>query len=172
MALPRKLKYLNMFNDGLSYMGVVESVTLPKLTRKLEKYRGGGMPGSVSIDFGLDDDALSCEWTLGGLPDVELWAQYASPGADSVPLRFTGSYQRDDTGAISAVEVVMRGRHKEYDGGENKQGESGTTKISTECAYYQLTIDGREVIEIDVINMVLKVDGVDRLAEHRKAIGL
>ena len=78
MALPRKLKYLNMFNDGLSYMGVVESVTLPKLTRKLEKYRGGGMPGSVSIDLGLDDDALSCEWTLGGLPDVELWAQYAS----------------------------------------------------------------------------------------------
>ena len=149
MAVPRKLKYLNMFNDGLSYMGVVESVTLPKLTRKLEKYRGGGMPGSVSIDLGLDDDALSC-----------------------VPLRFTGSYQRDDTGAISAVEVVMRGRHKEYDGGENKQGESGTTKISTECAYYQLTIDGREVIEIDVINMVLKVDGVDRLAEHRKAIGL
>ena len=77
MALPRKLKYLNMFNDGLSYMGVVESVTLPKLTRKLEKYRGGGMPGSVSVDLGLDDDALSLEWTLGGLPDVALWAQYA-----------------------------------------------------------------------------------------------
>ena len=172
MALPRKLKYLNMFNDGLSYMGVVESVTLPKLTRKLEKYRGGGMPGSVSIDLGLDDDALSLEWTLGGLPDVALWAQYASPGADSVPLRFTGSFQRDDTGAISAVEVVMRGRHKEYDGGENKQGESGTTKIATECSYYQLTIDGKEVIEIDVVNMVMKVDGVDRLAEHRRAIGL
>ena len=142
MALPRKLKYLNMFNDGLSYMGVVESVTLPKLTRKLEKYRGGGMPGSVSVDLGLDDDALSLEWTLG------------------------------DTGEISAVEVVMRGRHKEYDGGENKQGESGTTKIATECSYYQLTIDGKEVIEIDVVNMVMKVDGVDRLAEHRRAIGL
>jgi P2 family phage contractile tail tube protein len=44
--------------------------------------------------------------------------------------------------------------------------------MSTECAYYQLTIDGKEIIEIDIINMVLKVDGVDRLAEHRKAIGL
>ena len=172
MALPRKLKYLNMFNDGLSYMGVVESVTLPKLTRKLEKYRGGGMPGSVSVDLGLDDDALALEWTVGGLPDAALWAQYASPGADSVPLRFTGSYQRDDTGESSAVELVMRGRHKEFDVGENKQGESGTTKMSTECAYYQLTIDGKEIIEIDIINMVLKVDGVDRLAEHRKAIGL
>ena len=71
-----------------------------------------------------------------------------------------------------SVEIVMRGRHKELDGGENKQGESGTTKMSTECAYYQLTIDGKEVSEIDIINMVLKVDGVDRLAEHRKAIGL
>lgn len=105
MALPRKLKYLNMFNDGLSYMGVVESVTLPKLTRKLEKYRGGGMPGSVSVDLGLDDDALALEWTVGGLPDAALWAQYASPGADSVPLRFTGSFQRDDTGEISASKL-------------------------------------------------------------------
>jgi P2 family phage contractile tail tube protein len=43
---------------------------------------------------------------------------------------------------------------------------------STECAYYKLTIDGKDVIEVDVINMVLMVDGVDRLAEHRKAIGL
>lgn len=88
MALPRKLKYLNMFNDGLSYMGVVESVTLPKLTRKLEKYRGGGMPGSVSVDLGLDDDALALEWTIGGLPDVALWAQYASRARTACPCLF------------------------------------------------------------------------------------
>ncbi|EHS4749808.1 phage major tail tube protein, partial [Salmonella enterica] len=131
MALPRKLKYLNMFNDGLSYMGVVESVTLPKLTRKLENYRGGGMNGAAAIDLGLDDDALTVEWSVGGLPDVALWAQYAAPGADAVPLRFAGSYQRDDTGEIVAVEVVMRGRHKEIDGGENKQGENTSTKLST-----------------------------------------
>ena len=68
MALPRKLKYLNLFNDGLSYMGVVSSVTLPKLTRKLENYRGGGMNGAAPVDMGLDDDALSVEWTIGGFP--------------------------------------------------------------------------------------------------------
>ena len=48
MALPRKLKYLNMFNDGLSYMGVVESVTLPKLTRKRE------IPRRWDAGFGVD----------------------------------------------------------------------------------------------------------------------
>ncbi len=42
---------------------------------------------------------------------------------------------------------------------KTSRGESGTTKMATECAYYQLTIDGKEVIEIDVINMAPKVDG-------------
>lgn len=77
MALPRKLKYLNMFNDGLSYMGVVESVTLPKLTRKLENYRGGGMNGAAAIDLGLDDDALTVEWSVGG--------RYRKPGSIKSP---------------------------------------------------------------------------------------
>ncbi|HII2982310.1 TPA: phage major tail tube protein [Yersinia enterocolitica] len=172
MGMPRKLKYLNLFNDGLSYMGVVSSVTLPKLTRKLENYRGGGMNGSAPVDLGLDDDALSMEWTIGGLPDETIWAQYATPGASDVPLRFAGSYQRDDTGEMVAVEIVLRGRHKEIDGGDNKQGENSETKISTQCTYYKLTFDGKELIEIDVINMIEKVNGIDRLAQHRKNISV
>ncbi|AKH88151.1 phage major tail tube protein [Edwardsiella tarda] len=172
MALPRKLKYLNLFNDGLSYMGVAKSVTLPKLTRKLENYRGGGMNGAAPVDLGLDDDALVVEWTMGGLPDETLWSQYAAPSASAVPLRFAGSYQRDDTGDIVAVEVVMRGRHKEIDAGDAKQGEDTEVKISTQCTYYKLTIDGKDMIEIDTINMVEKVGGVDRLEQHRRNIGL
>ena len=35
MAMPRKLKNLNMFNDGNNYLGVVKSVTLPVLARKM-----------------------------------------------------------------------------------------------------------------------------------------
>ncbi|MGP8331975.1 phage major tail tube protein [Serratia sp. CY43514] len=169
MALPKKLKYLNLFNDGYSYMGVVSSLTLPKLTRKLEKYRGGGMNGAASIDMGLDDDALAVEWSMGGIDELVL-KQWGA--VDDVPLRFAGSFQRDDTGEVSAVEVVMRGRHKEIDFGEYKQGEDTETKVSTECTYFKLTVDGKELIEVDTVNMVEKVNGVDRLAEHRKAIGL
>ncbi|CAE1142825.1 phage major tail tube protein [Serratia sp. Tan611] len=169
MALPKKLKYLNLFNDGFNYMGVVSSLTLPKLTRKLEKYRGGGMNGAASVDFGLDDDALVVEWTMGGIDELVLkqWGQ-----VDAVPLRFTGSFQRDDSGDVSALEVVMRGRHKEIDSGDFKQGEDTETKVSTDCTYFKLSIDGKELIEIDTVNMIEKVDGVDRLAAHRKAIGL
>jgi len=102
MALPKKLKYLNLFNDGNSYLGMVSALT----------------------------------------------------------------------GDTSAVEVTLRGRHKEMDFGEYKQGEDTETKITTQCTYFKLTIDGKDVIEVDTVNMVEIVGGVDRVAEHRKNIGL
>ena len=59
MALPRKLKNINLFNDGNSYLGVAKSVTLPPLARKMEGYRGGGMNGTVKADLGMSDDGIS-----------------------------------------------------------------------------------------------------------------
>lgn len=168
MALPKKLKYLNLFNDANSYQGVVTSLTLPKLARKLDPFRGGGMNGAAHIDNGLEDDALDLEWTIGGIDDLVL-TQW---GAGDVPLRFAGSYQRDDTAETVAVEVEMRGKHQQFDFGEAKQGEDTETKITTKCTYYKLTWNGKELIEIDTVNMIEKVNGTDRLGQHRKNIGL
>ena len=171
MALPRKVKYLNLFNDGINWIGLVESVTLPKLTQKFEKYRGGGMPGSVDISLGLDDGALDTEFTIGGT-EALLFKQMGTVTADGVMLRFTASIQRDDTGEIQALELVTRGRHKELDSGEFKQGDSSTTKVSSTNTYAKLTIDGEVIYEADLINMIWIVDGKDLLEEHRAAIGL
>jgi len=171
MALPKKLKLMNLFNDANSYQGVVSSITLPKLTRKLENYRGGGMNGSAQVDLGLDDDALSVEWAMGGI-DERVLSQWGSAKIAGVPLRFAGSYQSDDTGETVAVEIAMRGRHKEIDFGDAKQGEDTETKISTVCTYYKLTMGGKDLIEVDTVNLIEKVNGVDVLAEHRKNIGL
>ena len=139
MAMPRKLKLMNVFLNGYSYQGVAKSVTLPKLTRKLENYRGAGMNGSAPVDLGLDDDALSMEWSLGGFPDSVIWELYAATGVDA---------------------------------GEGKQGEDTESKISVVCTYFRLTMDGKELVEIDTINMIEKVNGVDRLEQHRRNIGL
>lgn len=168
MALPRKLKGLNLFNDSNSYQGVVSAVTLPKLARKLDTYRGGGMNGAAHIDNGLDDDALDMEWTIGGVDELVL-SQW---GGGVVPLRFTGSYQRDDTDEEIAVEIEVRGRHQAFDFGEAKQGEDTETKITTKCTYYKLTWNGKELIEIDTVNMIEVVNGVDRLEQRRKNLGL
>ena len=171
MALPKKLKNMNLFNDGVSYVGQCPSVTLPKLSRKLEAFRAGGMDGPVKVDLGHGDDGIQFDWTMGGW-DLTLLRQYGMVKADGVMLRWAGSIQRDDTGEVSAVEVVARGRHEEIDFGDAKPGEDTEQKITTVCTYYKLSIDGNVEIEIDLLNFVFTVNGEDRLAEQRKAIGL
>ncbi|WP_287031357.1 phage major tail tube protein [Pseudomonas sp. UBA6310] len=171
MALPKKLKHLNLFNDANSYLGVAKTLTLPKLSRKMEAYRGGGMDGPVKVDLGFGDDGLQLEFTLGGW-DLIAVRQFGAVRADGVPLRFAGSVQRDDTGDISAVEVTVRGRHEEIDFGEATPGEDTEHKITTTCSYYKLTVDGEVIVEIDLLNFVFIVDGEDLLAEHRQNIGL
>ena len=171
MALPRKLKNMMFFNDGTSYGGVAKSITLPKLGRKLESYRGGGMNGPAKVDLGLSDDGLQIEWTLGGL-DLVVLKQFGAVKADGVMLRFAGAYQQDDTGEVFAVEIVVRGRHEEIDMGDAAPGEDTEHKITTACTYYKLTVDGEEIIEIDVLNFIEKVGGVDMLEAQRQALGI
>lgn len=171
MAMPRKLKNMNLFNDGTSYLGIAKSATPPPLSRKMEGYRGGGMNGSVKADLGMSDDGLQFEWKLGGL-DLIVLKQFGMVKADGVMLRFAGAYQQDDTGEVAAVEIVVRGRHETIEMGESAPGEDTEHSITTTCSYYKLTINGEDVIEIDLLNFVEIIDGVDMLAEQRKAIGI
>jgi len=59
MGLPRKLKNFNLFQNGVSFMGMVPEVTLPKLSRKMEEYRAGGMSGSCSSAWRCSMPCLS-----------------------------------------------------------------------------------------------------------------
>lgn len=169
MGLPRTLKNMILFNEGSAYLGDIASVTLPKLSRKMEEWRGGGMDSAVKLDMGGETPEL--EWELGG-PARDVLRQFGAIGVAGVYLRFAGAYQRDDSGATDAIEVIVRGRHEEIDMGEAKPGEAGAWKIKTPCAYYKLVWNGRTEIEIDPLNMVLIVGGVDRLADQRNALGI
>ncbi|MCY1465399.1 phage major tail tube protein [compost metagenome] len=92
--------------------------------------------------------------------------------ASGVLLRFTGAFQQDDTEEMSSVEVVVRGRHETIEMGDGQPGEDTEHAMTTTCSYYKLTVDGEDIIEIDLLNFVEKVDGKDMLEAQRKAIGI
>jgi P2 family phage contractile tail tube protein len=162
---------MNLFNDGNSYLAVAKSVTLPALGRKMEAYRGGGMNGPVKADLGFSDDGIKLEWKTGGLDLISL-RQFGTVKASGVLLRFAGTYQQDDTEEMSAVEIVVRGRHETIEMGDAKPGDDTEHSMTTTCSYYKLIVDGETVIEIDLLNFVEMVDGVDMLEAQRKALGI
>lgn len=168
MGMPNKLKNFNLFGDGNIWKGQIDSVTLPKLTRKVEEWRGGGMHGPVEIDLGLEKLELS--FKAGGfLEDAVIAFGGTTIGANQ--WRFAGAYQDDATGAVVAVEVVVAGRLREFDPGEAKAGDDTEHTHTISCAYYRLSAGGRDLIEIDMPGMVFRVDGRDVVADIRRAIG-
>lgn len=168
MALPRKLKNMNVFANGVSWLGEATAVTLPKLTRKMEDFRAAGMNAPIAVDHGMEK--LEAEVTCGGIMITAI----ASMGAtvhDGLLLRFAGAYQREDTGAVDAVEVIMRGRWSEIDPGDAKPGDDTEHKLKAMLSYYELRINGAELVLIDIVNMVERWSGTDVLADQRAAIG-
>jgi uncharacterized protein len=123
------------------------------------------------VDSDMGGEKLTIDWTAGGII-VEALRRFAATSATAVALRIAGAYQRDDTGEVDAVEVVVRGRYSEIDKGTSKPGETTSHKYTMSCAYYRLDINGRTEIEIDQLNMIYIVDGVDILADQRRAIGI
>jgi uncharacterized protein len=169
MALPSKLKNFNVYGDGNSWLGQVSEITLPKLARTFEDYRGGGMDAAVKIDMG--GQPLECEWTAGGLIRDAL-RSFGATQIDAFQLRFLGAYQSDSNGKVQKVEISMRGRHEEIDMGAAKAGDENSHKFKTAISYYRLSVDNFVEVEIDVMNMVFTVGGLDRLGDVREAIGI
>lgn len=169
MALPKKLIDLMCFAEGGAFIGNVASLTPPKLTRKVEEYIAGGMAAPIELQYDLE--LLVAEWSLKGYA-VEPFQQMGIIGSSGVGLRFVGAIQRDDTGGTDSIEFVMRGFHKEVDGGEMKKSESGETKITTSCAYYRHEYNGVEIVMVDAINGIERINGVDRREGIRAALGI
>lgn len=169
MALPKILKDFNLFGDGANWQGQIPELSLPELARRFVEYEGGGMDGPIEVDQGAQ--LMEMEWTAGGLI-VELFDTFGSPIHDAALLRFTGSYESDETGEISAVEIVARGRHKTIAMGDVSKGDNNTIAVTTSLTYYKLSVDGEVIVERDVPGMVFRVRGEDRYAQRRQALGI
>jgi len=169
MSLPAKLKNFNLFINGENYIGKVAEITLPKLSAKMEEFRGGGMDAPIDIDLGMEK--LTMEWTLGGY-EAQVLRQFGAPVHNAVALRFNGAIQSEDQFAVRPLEIVVLGRHSEIEFGTSKPGDDTTKKITSTLSYYRLSLDDEVVIEIDIPNLVKRMGGVDVLASTRLALGL
>ena len=166
--IPQTLFNTNMFIAGQSLQGDVTSLSLPKVTRKTEEFRGGGMDASVAMDVGLE----------------KLEASFAMSGVRREALKYVGAFDQNGfdasfrgafkglRGAVTGVVATLRGGLREVDPGEWSAGSKAEFKYIVDVTYYKLEIDGRVMFEIDPINSVRVIDGVDQLADVRNVLGL
>lgn len=166
--IPQILTNTNLFVDGVSFSGDVPSLTLPKLTMKMDDYRGGGMAGSIELPLGLEK--LEASFSTNGVRRESL-KFFGLSDRTACNAVFRGSF-KGLKGKVTPVIATLRGGLKEVDLGDWKAGDKAEIKHSMAVTYYKLEVEGRVVYEIDMVNMVQVIDGVDQLQEERAALGL
>ena len=167
---PRTLKGMNLFVDGKGHAGKVDELTLPTLKRKTVEHQAGGMPAPVAIDMGMEK--LEAGFTLQDF-DPQILALFGLFSEDGTSVRFKGSLANNDgSGTEIPVEVAMRGHFSQVDMGTWKAAEAAPIKIDVAVIYYKYQQGGHDIIEIDPLNHVEKINGIDRLASRRANLGI
>ena len=168
MAARDVIKNQTLFVDGRGYAGQLSEVNPPKLTLKLEEFRGGGMDLPIEITMGMEK--LTADFTLISY-DRDVLALFGVREGTTVPFNIREVLESFD-GTTTSVVHTMRGKITELDSGTHKPGEMVPLKVAVSLTYYKQVHGGVTVHEIDPANMVRVIDGVDQLAEQRRALGL
>lgn len=168
MAASDVRKNLNLFVDGRGFAGQVEEFNAPKLAIKVEEFRAGGMNAPIDLDMG--QEKMECDFSLIKYSKDVLSLFGLAPG-NTVPLVVREALESFD-GTATPVVHTIRGKIKEIDPGTSKSGEKSSLKITMTLTYYKLQHGSTVAQEIDVVNMVHMINGVDRLAAQRAALGM
>ena len=168
MGLPRKLKAMALFVDGQHYAGECTEVTPPTLERETEDYRAGGMNGPVKLDMGGSE--LTMTLKMAGHV-AAMVAQYGG-SLSGTQLRLVQAVQADDAEAVQGVELVARGRMTKFDPGTAKVGDLTEHEYEFALTYIKWVDNGTTQVEVDYVNMIEKVGGVDRMAQTRAVLGI
>ena len=157
--IPEKINDFNTYLDGNKMIGVAASVTLPEVKMKTSTVNGEIDSPTIgqfeSMEQEIDFNVLysSAMDMLSPLSVVNLTLRAAQQVYDK-----TGGY------AFKGLRVVEMGRVKTFNPGKVEKGEGMEAKVTLELTYLLVENDGSPLLEVDKLNGVYKVNGVDMLA--------
>lgn len=168
MAARDILKNFAAFVDGRGYAGEVTEYNPPDLALLTEDFRGGGMDGPLAIEMGME--ALETSFSMSKYDDdvLRLWG--VTQGGN-VPFIVRGAIESFD-GTVAAIAHTMRGRIIRLARGSWTPGQLAPLQVTMRLHYYKEERGEVAINEIDIINMVRIVGGVDQLKAQRNALGI
>lgn len=162
--IPEKINDYNAYLDGTRMIGVAASVTLPEVNMKTSTISGVGVNGEIDSPTIGQFESMEQEIQFNTLYSSA--ASMLSP-LSTVNLTFRAAQQvYDKAGGYSfkGLRVVEMGRVKSFVPGKIEKGEAMEATVKLELTYILIEVDGEQLLEVDKLNGVYKVKGVDMLA--------
>ena len=171
MQIPERLSNFTVYREGSEYLGVSD-IVLPTLEALTDTVSGAGIAGEIDSP------------TLGHFGSLTVTLNWRTVQTETIRLLQQRSHALDFRGAIqvydsangtyrsSGVKVSVRGMPKGGTLGNMQPSSTMEASNELEVTYIKITIDGREVLELDKYNFIYRVDGFDALAQMRNQLGL
>ena len=159
-----------VYEDSVEYVGMA-GVTLPNLAAIVQTLSGAGIAGNVEVPVLGHYDVMSL--TLNFRTTTEHSVRLSEPRRHNNDLRM--AQQIEDTVAgevkVQSIKHVLVVVPKTDTGGTIAPAAPTNGSGEYSVRYWATYIDGAKVREIDPLNFICEVNGVDYLADVRKAIG-
>lgn len=167
--IPELINNFNVYRAGNALVGLSGEVSLPDFESLTETISGPGLLGEIETSVIGRYGSLEQEIPFRVLYD-DIFTMLDPTKAVDLTLRGSIQVSSGATGAVDYIpmRVVFRGKQKKFKPGKVDQGKAMEGSITLELTYIMIEIDGEKKLELDKLNSVFKVNGVDLLAKIRK----
>lgn len=167
-TIPTKINKYNVYNKGNRLLGMGDEMSLPDFEPSSDTVSGAGILGEI-------DDP-----TIGYFGNQEMEIPFRVMDQEAVDMMdMTKAVQLEVRGAqqttnsegdieFRPMRVVVRGRGGKFTPGKVKAGSTMDSKITLTVLYILIELDEKPMLELDKLNEVYKVKGVDVLAKVKE----
>jgi uncharacterized protein len=166
-----KVQDANVYINGTSTHGQASEVSLPEIQFSKSEYKALGLIGSLKFFNGVDALEATIKWNY---PDNDVQVACANPRkAIELMVRSNKTvYTNGDVTDEQPVVVYLRGTSNNHGLGAFKAKEDTDLSTKFDISYIKEEVNGRAIVELDIINNIFRIDGVDQLAAYKQNLGI
>lgn len=171
-TIPEKLNDFRVYINGSPNLKGVADLQLPSFEAMTETVTGGGIAGEYeSPNIGhFQSMKLTINWTLL----TEEITEFLKPQTLMIDCRLANQEYNPTKGSpeFIANRVLVKGIPINNDTGKAEKGAQYEGSSEIEVLYIKIERAGRTLVELDKINYIYIVDGIDYMASIREALGM
>lgn len=160
----------SLYLDGNSFFGRVEEIDLGTVKSVMSDFQGLGMVGLIELPDGIDKLEGKIVWNSLYHDAAK---RFATP-FKTVQLQLRSNVQVFNSAGLvdeQPLVTLMTVMFKEYQLGTYKPRDPTKFESPFSSIYVRQVLNGSEVVLLDYLANIFRVNGEDQLAKYRKNIG-
>ncbi len=166
-----KVTNANIYLDGEGMLGRAEELTCPEVSPKMVDHKGLGMIGELELPAGLQKMSAKIKWNAI-YPEVMKKTHNVFQSIRLQARASVETYEGNNRVAELPAVIYMTVAPKKSGGLVFKPQDNVEREDEFNVTAYRLEIDNEEIIHVDVLANIWRVNGVDQLAKYRENIGV